>query len=245
MGSRDYPKSSLRRPPVVIAVIAVVLVLVVAVSFWVSASGEKAPEASATPKPSPSLPQVPGGQYGYAAARKTDPKPLTPKELFGSAKITNENRSYRRTTFDSSKVCKDAISGPKLEKALKAAGCNQLIRASFRDAKGLVIGTVGVANLKTSAGAKKVATAGAGDERKDFLKPLPGKDEISKFLGQGEAYAGGWYHGHYAVLLWFQFKDGHKPKKSELKRLTQAAVDITDQTVFAALDTRSISGVPS
>ncbi|GAA1009253.1 hypothetical protein Aple_095030 [Acrocarpospora pleiomorpha] len=245
MGSRDYPTSSLWRPPVIIAAIAIGLVLVVAVTFWVSASGEKAPEAIATPKATPSLPQGPGGQYGYAAARKTDPKPLTAKELFGKAKIAEEGRSYRRTTHKYDKVCKGAISGAKLEKALKDAGCNQLIRASFRDAQGKVIGTVGVANLKTSAGAKKVANAGAGAERKDFLKPLPGKDEISKFLGQGEAYAGGWYHGHYAVLLWFQFKDGHKPKKSELKRLTQAAVDITNQTVFAALDTRSINGAPA
>ncbi|GIH29150.1 hypothetical protein Aph01nite_74600 [Acrocarpospora phusangensis] len=245
MGSRDYPSSSLWRPPVAIAVIAVGLVLVVAVGFWFSASGEKAPETAASPKATPSLPQVPGGQYGYAASRKTDPEPLTTKELFGKAKITNKGRSYRRTTFKYNKVCKDAISGAKIEKALKAAGCTQLIRASFRDAGGKVIGTVGVANLKTSAGAKKVATAGAGDERKDFLKPLPGTDEISKFLGQGEAYAGGWYHGHYAVLLWFQFKDGHKPEKAELKRLTQAAVDITDQTVFAALDRRSIRGAPA
>ncbi|WP_214108773.1 hypothetical protein [Acrocarpospora catenulata] len=242
MGYPDHPSRPLWRQPVAIVAILLGAGLAVAFGFWVSARGEDTPPPKAEPKPSPSIPQIPGGRYGYTAARSTDPKPLTTKEIFGRNKITNEGRSYAVTTRRYDKNCKDAISGEKLEKALKAASCNQIIRASFRDAKGVVIGTVGVANLKTSAGAKKVAGVGAGKERKDFLKPLPGKDEYSKFLGQGEAYAGGWTHGHYAVLLWFQFKDGHEPKKADIKRLTQAAIDITNQTVFAALDVRTIHG---
>ncbi|WP_157530037.1 hypothetical protein [Microtetraspora niveoalba] len=140
------------------------------------------------------------------------------------------------------KKCADGVSGTKITKALKAGGCTQLIRASYKDSKDKIIGTIGVANLKTTTAAKKVASAGGGKERQDYLKPLPGTDDITKFLGTGDAYAGGWIHGHYTVLLWFQFKDGHNPSKTELKRLYQAALDITEKTVFPALDTRSLTG---
>ena len=46
------------------------------------------------------------------------------------------------------------------------------------------------------------------------------------------------------MLLWFQFKDGHKPSAAETKRLNRAASDIADKTVFPALDTRPLTGAP-
>ncbi|MEU7880449.1 hypothetical protein [Microbispora bryophytorum] len=215
--------------------------------LWYAARNEKPPVAAPTPTARPTPPLVsegPLGKFGYTASRTTDKSPLSLRELFAKGKFVKNKRSYVRTTFRKEKKCADGVTGDKITKALKAGGCTQLLRASFADSKGTVIGTVGVANLKTSATAKKVASAGGGGERKDYLKPLPGKDEATKHLGAGEAYAGGWTHGHYAVLLWFQFKDGHKPAKNELKRLYQTAVDVTDATVFPALDTRSLKGGP-
>ncbi|MFI7031348.1 hypothetical protein ACIBK1_21775 [Microbispora rosea] len=215
--------------------------------LWYAARTEKPPVAAPTPTVRPSEPLVsegPPGKFGYTASRTTDKSPLSLRELFAKSKFVKNKRSYVRTAYRKEKKCADGVTGDKITKALKAGGCTQLLRASFADSKGTVIGTVGVANLKTSATAKKVASAGGGGERKDYLKPLPGKDEATKHLGTGEAYAGGWTHGHYAVLLWFQFKDGHKPAKNELKRLYQTAVDVTDATVFPALDTRSLNGGP-
>ncbi|NJP24351.1 hypothetical protein FLW53_09085 [Microbispora sp. SCL1-1] len=216
--------------------------------LWYAARNEKPPVAAPTPTVRPTKPLVsegPPGKFGYTASRTTDKTPLSLRELFAKGKFVKNKRSYVRTAYRKEKKCADGVTGDKITKALKAGACTQLLRASFADSKGVVIGTVGVANLKTSATAKKVASAGGGGERKDYLKPLPGKDEATKHLGTGEAYAGGWTHGHYAVLLWFQFKDGHKPAKNELKRLYQAAVDVTDATVFPALDTRSLNGGPS
>ncbi|GLX04000.1 hypothetical protein [Microbispora sp. NBRC 16548] len=215
--------------------------------LWYAARTEKPPVVAPTPttRPSQLVSEGPPGKFGYTASRATDKSPLSLRELFPKGKFVKNKRSYVRTAFRKEKKCADGVTGDKITKALKAGGCTQLLRASFADSKGTVIGTVGVANLKTSATAKKVASAGGGGERKDYLKPLPGKDEATKHLGTGEAYAGGWTHGHYAVLLWFQFKDGHKPAKNELKRLYQTAVDVTDATVFPALDTRSLNGGPS
>jgi hypothetical protein len=220
-----------------------VLVAALFVGLWTAANGDvtTAPPPP-TPTPSAVVPSAPAGRYGFAGSRATDKTPLKLSELFGRKKITKGTHSYVLTTRRADKTCKNAIVGTKIEKALKAGGCTQLLRASYKDTKGTIIGTIGVANLKTTKAAKKAASAGAGKERKDFLKPLPGKDDVTKFLGSGDAYAGGWVHGHYAVLLWFQFKDGHLPSKAELKKLYLAAVDITDKTVFPALDTRTLTG---
>ncbi|MBO3747144.1 hypothetical protein J5X84_13785 [Streptosporangiaceae bacterium NEAU-GS5] len=220
------------------------LVAALFLGLWYAGHNETpAGAAAASPTPTAtSAPEVPGGTYGYAGSRKTDPVKLGLRELFPAKKVGAGAKAYLMTVNRNDKNCANAVTGDKLTKALKDGGCNQLIRASFRNAKGTIIGTIGVANLKTSAAARKVSTAGAGSERKDFLRPLPGKDTITKFLGQGEAYAGGWIHGHYAVLLWFQFKDGHLPSKTEVKQLNRAALDITNQTVFSALDTRSLTG---
>ncbi|WP_157518723.1 hypothetical protein [Herbidospora mongoliensis] len=241
MGSPARRRSGLVAPVVKTVVHTVVVTTLIGLLAGCS-DGAPPPAATTTAAPKPSLPVAPGGEFGYASARATDPDPLTQNEIFGRSRFTSNGRKYKMTVRKMDKVCKDAVTGDKLTKALKAAGCTQLARASFHDAKGEVIGTVGVANLKTSKGAKGVAGAGAGKERKDYLKPLAGDDAHTKELGDGEAYAGGWTHGHYAILLWFQFKDGHEPKKAELKRLYQAAVDITDAIVFPPLDSRSVRG---
>ncbi|WP_182898498.1 hypothetical protein [Microbispora sp. H10830] len=240
-------KGPLWRRPWALGLALLALIGALFTGLWYAARNEKPPVAAPTPttRPTQLVSEGPPGKFGYTASRTTDKSPLSLRELFPKGKFVKNKRSYVRTAFRKEKKCADGVTGDKITKALKAGGCTQLLRASFADSKGTVIGTVGVANLKTSATAKKVASAGGGGERKDYLKPLPGKDEATKHLGTGEAYAGGWTHGHYAVLLWFQFKDGHKPAKNELKRLYQTAVDVTDATVFPALDTRSLNGGPS
>ncbi|MCW2880458.1 MAG: hypothetical protein JWQ95_4558 [Sphaerisporangium sp.] len=204
--------------------------------------------ASPTARPSAQVPVVGSARdkYGFAASRKTDPQPLTLKELFGRKKVTTHGRSYLMTVRRADKKCKDAVHGTGMQKALTAGQCTQFLRASFRDAPGKLIGTVGVANLKTATSAKKAAKAGTGGELQDYVSPLQGKDSATKFLGSGgDSYATAWSQGHYLVLLWFQYKDGHKPSKAELKRLNGAAVDITETSVFSALDTRALTGARS
>ncbi|GAA4193437.1 hypothetical protein [Microbispora amethystogenes] len=240
-------RGPLWRRPWVLGLALLALIGALLTGLWYAAHNEEPPppDPGPTGRPTPLVSDRPMTKYGYAASRATDKSPLSLREVFGKAKPVNNKRVYVRTATRKEKKCADGVTGEKITKALKTAGCTQLLRASFADAKGTIIGTVGVANLRTSAMAKKVASAGAGDERKDFLKPLPGKDEATKHLGSGEASAGGWTYGHYAVLLWFQFKDGHKPTKSELKKLYQAATDIADASVYPALDTRALNGGPS
>ncbi len=238
-----YAPAPLWRRPIVLGGALLAMIGALFLGLWVAARSEKPPPPRVHPTPTTVVPETPKGKYGYAGSRTTDKMPLTIKEIFGAKKFAKSGRSYVMTVRRKEKSCDDGVTGESIKKALKAGRCTQLIRASFAGAKGTIIGTVGVANLRTSAHAKKVTSAGGGGERKDYLKPLPGTDDATKQLGgAGEAYAGGWAYGHYAVLLWFQFKDGHKPTKAELKRLYQAASDITDKTVFPALEHRSLTG---
>src|SRR5690606_41674667 len=106
------------------------------------------------------------------------PAALTTKELFPRTRIKSGRRTYVMRVSRRDKVCKNAVEGERIQKALKAAKCNQIVRASFEDSTGKIIGTVGVANLSTSAGAKRVASAGAAKERKDYIKPQIGRAHV-------------------------------------------------------------------
>ncbi|MEV0146562.1 MULTISPECIES: hypothetical protein [unclassified Nonomuraea] len=221
--------------------VAVLAALVVGLTMmWKAGSSESA--ATAPRRTSAPLPSVPPGKYGYAAQRATDPDPLTVKELFPSKKFAVSGRSYEMTITSKLKKCGDGALGSKLQKALTAGKCTQLIRASFRDKAGKVIGTVGVANLKTGKNATKVATAGS---QTNYVKPLPGKDAVTKLVGSGSGGAQVWTHGHYAVMIWFQNKDGSKPDKKSQKAIMRTADEIAKATVFKALDTRSLTGHPA
>ncbi|SEG99682.1 hypothetical protein SAMN05444920_113278 [Nonomuraea solani] len=189
------------------------------------------------------LPSVPPGKFGFATNRSTDPEPITVKEVFGKKKkFTVSGRSYEMTITSKDKKCNDGALGDTLQKALKSAKCNQFLRASFRDKAGKVIGTVGVANLSTGKNASKVAKAG---NTKNYVKPLAGKDTVTKFLGSGSGGARVSTYGHFAILVWFQNKDGTKPDSKGSKRIAEAINDITKATVFTALDNRSLTGNPA
>ncbi|SDH90224.1 hypothetical protein [Nonomuraea jiangxiensis] len=197
-------------------------------------------EVAPAERTSAPLPSAPPGKYGFAAERETDPDPISVKELFGSKKkLTFSGRGYEMTINKLDKKCADAALGDDLQKSLMDGKCNQLVRASFRDKAGEVIGTVGVANLSTSKNATKVAKTG---DTSNYVKPLPGKDSVTKQLGSGSGGAKIWTHGHYAILVWFQRKDGTKPDSKGSKRISQAIDDITKNTVFKALDNRSLTG---
>lgn len=207
--------------------------------MW-NADAPTADQTTTARQTSAPLPSVPSGKYGFAADRTTDPDSISVKEIFGTKKkFSVSGRGYEMTITSKDKKCTDGALGDKLQKALKAAKCTQFVRASFRDKDGEVIGTVGVGNLDTTTSAGKVAKAG---NTENYVKPLAGKDEVTKHLGAGSGGAKILTWGHYAVLVWFQNKDGTKPDSKGSKRISQAIDDITKATVFKAMDHRSLTG---
>ncbi|MEV0751019.1 hypothetical protein [Streptosporangium sp. NPDC050280] len=241
-----YDEGPRSRRPIYIAAGAFAALVAAGIGLAVLANSDPDPVPGAT-EPTAAAPLIPPantakGKFGFASSRASDPHPLTLNEVFKNKKIRIGGQTYLMTTRRTDKKCDKAVVGEKLQKALTSARCNQLLRASFRDASGKIIGTVGVANLKTSAGASKVVSASTGKEREEYIKPLPGKDKVTKLLGTGEAFVGEWRHGHYVVMVWFQYKDGHMPKKTEVKKLNQAAFGAADATVTPALESRTLTG---
>ncbi|MBF8188493.1 hypothetical protein ITP53_22750 [Nonomuraea sp. K274] len=244
MGWSPYDEGARSRAPLWFAIggVAVLGLLGGGLALMWNADGPDTAPTAATRPTSVPLPSAPPGEYGFAAERATDPDPITVKEIFGSKKkFSVSGRAYEMTVTNKAKKCNDGALGDALEKALKSGKCNQLVRASFRDKDGKVIGTVGVANLTSSKSASKVAKAGDTD---NYVKPLAGKDSVTKLLGSGSGGARISTHGHYAIMVWFQNKDGTKPDSKGSKRITQAIKDITSATVFKALDNRSVTGSP-
>ncbi|MEU0568386.1 hypothetical protein ABZ297_23790 [Nonomuraea sp. NPDC005983] len=239
-----YAEGKRSRGPLWFAIGGVAVLGLLGAGLWVmwNADGPQSAETEASRPSSAPLPTTPPGKYGFAENRSTDPEPLTVKELFPTKKLAFEGRSYEMTVTGKAKKCADVVIGDKLQKALKKAKCTQLVRASFRDKGGKVIGTVGVANLSTATNAGKVAAIG---DQKNYVKPLAGKDSVTKLVGTGSGGTKVWTHGHYAVMVWVQTKDGTKPDKKGTKRLFEAVDDFTKASVFKALDSRTLTGYPA
>ncbi|MFB9206876.1 hypothetical protein ACFFV7_37195 [Nonomuraea spiralis] len=242
VGWSPYDEGRRSRAPLWFAIggVALLALLGGGLTLMWKAGGSTTTEAARPTRTSAPLPSTPPGKYGFAAGRTTDPDPISVKEFFGSKKkITVSGRAYEMTVTSKDKKCTDGALGDKLQKALKSGKCTQLVRASFRDKSGKVIGTIGVANLKTSGTATKVAKVG---DASNYVKPLAGKDSVTKFLGSGSGGARISTHGHYAIMVWFQNKDGSKPDKKGSKRIFEAIKDLTGATVFKALDNRTMTG---
>ncbi|MFG1698068.1 hypothetical protein [Nonomuraea sp. NPDC049309] len=242
IGWSPYDENSRSRGPLLAGIggLVVLGLLTGGLVMMYNADDPVTAETTASRQTSAPLPSVPPGRYGFAASRKTDPDPISVKEIFGKKrKFTVSKRGYEMTITSKDKQCTDGALGDALQKALKSAKCTQFVRASFRDKEGVVIGTIGVANLSSEAQAKKVAKAGSTS---NYVKPLAGKDEVTKQLGSGAGGAKISTYGHYAILVWFQRKDGTKPDSKGSKRISQAIVDITKATVYEALDNRALTG---
>ncbi|GII03157.1 hypothetical protein Pta02_51650 [Planobispora takensis] len=242
-----YDEGPRSRRPLIIAAGGLAVLVAGGIGLAMLANSEDSPSAAAgSPTAAPTnaaAPADPGGEYGFTESRTTDPHALTLNEIFKKRKFRAGGQNYLMTVRRSDKKCKDAAVGSTLQKALTSGKCTQLLRASFKDSSGKIVGTLGVANLNTTSSAAKVVKATRGKSLDNYLKVLPGKDETTKWLGvQGEAVAGGWRHGHYAILVYFKYKDGHKPSESEAKKLNAAAFAVADATVTPALESRALTG---
>jgi hypothetical protein len=140
-------------------------------------------------------------------SRATDPSPLTLKEAFGKATFTAGGQKYLRTGWHQRRGCTGTVNGAKLTAVVKKGGCTQALRATYARGDKLLVGTVGVLNLKTEQAAKLAQKAAVAKDA--FLEPLPGKG-ASKTIGKGEALGTAQAQGHYLVMTWVQRPDGKK-----------------------------------
>jgi hypothetical protein len=235
------------RSSVVLAVSAVVVLAVAAAGFLLyTASHQNSPSVAAPTSPkttrhqstSPSPSPTP---TNHILSRTADPLPLSVGELF-PVRFTAGGRSFARTVARTQKNCPSAIVGSRLQAAVKAAKCSQVIRASYVAMAIKVMGTIGVLNLGTSQQAEK---AGHAVGASDFIALLKARKGVTRGLGRGTGIVEAEVKGHYLILMWAQFTTHHQPRKATQKtRLENFMKNLFEQTANVSLTRRMVDGTP-
>ncbi|MCW2898230.1 MAG: hypothetical protein JWO67_495 [Streptosporangiaceae bacterium] len=198
-----------------------------------------APAAAASPTVSTSPSTRPGA---LGNSRTTDPTPLTLNEIFRRHRFTVSGKRYAMTVGRSDRNCARTVKGARLVTALKRGSCTQVVRATFAAGDGKLIGTVGVANLRTAVAAK--AAARTWNAKDAWVQPVPGPG-ITKKIGTGSALGTLRYKGHYLLMTWVQQPNGKEIPAGERAAISKFGQDVMfGSGLFAALNYRSNEGKP-
>lgn len=199
------------------------------------------PAASATPTPTSTAPG--SSRWQKIASRSTDPKPLTTAELFSRSRVSAHGRSYHQVIHGATTRCSATVTGSRIKAAETAGHCTQLLRATYLRGDRKVMGTVSISNLSTYAAAHRAFEAAAGGQQ--YVTPLRGKSGRTARLGRGAALGIRQVKGHYLILSWVQYADGHKPATaSGRKQLSAFHSDVVSTTLARPLSYRMITGRP-
>ena len=178
------------------------------------------PAAQRTPSAGPSTPAPPPD--GGIDSVRTDAKAMTPEEAFPAASVSAGGTTFtqvRATVLDG---CKGAAKGG-FATALRSAGCERVVGATYVDTDEKYAVTTGIAALPSKDDAARAARA--ADSRKGaWFAALPAKkgtgaDKIDTAGG----YAASLNWGRYIVFSYATYSDGHTPgaKDKHLVRLSQ------------------------
>jgi hypothetical protein len=189
------------------------------------------------PSPSPS----PTGRWGHIQTRLTDPQKLTLHQLF-PVRFSSSGSAYTRTAAKAGKHCSSAVIGSRLQSAVSAAGCSQVMRASYLAGNRKMMGTIGVLNLK---GARVASRAGTAAGPSQFIAQLRGAKGPTRRLNKGTGIEEAEVKGHYLILIWAEFASLHAPKHhAQKKELVQFSTHLLKNTANVSLSRRLVTGKP-
>jgi hypothetical protein len=179
------------------------------------------------------------GKWQHIGTRAEDPDPLTLTELF-PPQFELDGSSYTRTAASATKNCTQPVFGARLQSALQAGRCTQLLRASYISGDGTMMGTIGVVNLSTSAAAQQAGQVTGPDE---LIAPLAGSKGPTSKLGNGTGVVQAEIKGHYLILMWAEYASLKSPSTSAQKQqLEQFATDLVTGSANIDLSTRMLTG---
>jgi hypothetical protein len=238
-----------RRGRVLLAAGLAVVVAAATGTYFYLASGHRSPShgvaaASNSPaatQPEPSASPTPTGRWGRIQTRKTDPQKLTLHQLF-PVRFTSAGSGYSRTAVKAGKHCSSAVLGSKLQSAISAASCSQVMRASYLAGNRKLMGTIGVLNLKS---ARLASRAGKATGPSEFIAQLRGAKGPTRRLTKGTGIEEAEVKGHYLILIWAEFASLHAPKtKAQKKELVQFCTRLLKNTANVSLSRRLVTGKP-
>ena len=181
------------------------------------------------------------GKWQHIGTRAQDPEPLTLQELF-PPQFELDGSSYVRTAAATTKNCSLAVFGSNLQAALQAGRCTQVLRASYISGNGAMMGTIGVANLASSADAQN---AGRVTGPQEIIAPLAAQKGPTSKLGNGTGVVQAEIKGHYLILMWAEFTSLKSPSTAaQRQQLEQFADNLLTGSANIDLSTRMLTGKP-
>jgi hypothetical protein len=243
---RTRPRGRQRGRVLLAAGLAVAVIGGSAAYLVVFRHGHSAPPAptspqAATVKPTSTVGAPPAslGPWGYIASRSTDPEPLTLGELFPAQFSDGAIRYYM--TVDQERVhCNLALTGSQLQAAAGQADCTQAMVATYV-ASNELMGTIGVLNLNTAAGAQSSGDA-AGPS--NYIEQLPGPAGPTKSMGNGTGIEAAEVKGHYLVLVWAESTTLQAPTTAQKLELQTFISTLIQRTANVSLASREVTGKP-
>jgi hypothetical protein len=179
---------------------------------------------------------------GFGNSRTTDARPLTLNEIFRHRTFKVGKMRYAMTIRRADRNCVKTVNGAKLVTALRRGSCNQVMRATFASGDGRLIGTVGVANLRTATAARSATRV--WNAKDSWVQPVPGAG-ITKKIGKGSALGTFQYKGHYLLMTWVQQPSGKEIPAGEHSLISKFGQDVMlGSGLFQALNYRGIEGKP-
>ena len=206
------------------------LVVVGAGSFFgvralTSGQSHQPPPAATRHTPSAGQSSAPANQPppdGGIDSIRTDGKPMTVAEAFPSTDVTVGGETFTRVRGDVVENCSDAAKGG-FAKALRDAGCDRVVAATFVDKHKKYAVTSGIAALPSKEAATK-ANRAADSRRGSWFTGLAGKrGSGAEKIDKAGGYAASLVWGRYIVYTYATYSDGHTPKTKDahLSRLSQ------------------------
>ena len=222
----------------------VVVILIVAVYVYLSSRPVTPTVHAAAPshRPVVSSSAAPTlGPWKHIEAQAVDPLPLSIGELFPARYSAGANSGIRTVDKVDTK-CTKAVIGSTLQSAVGKAGCTQVLRASYLSANRKLMATIGVLNLVDVAAAEKVGKASGATE---FIRQLPAAHGPTHRLTSGTGLEEAEVKGHYLILIWAEFANGHAPSgKRQRTQLANFSADLFAGTANVSLTSRMVTGKP-
>jgi hypothetical protein len=181
------------------------------------------------------------GKWQHIGTRKLDPAPLSTGELYPVAFMLF-GKQYTRAAATSDKDCTLVVFGNRLQTALTAGKCTQVVRASYVSGDSKMMGTIGVINLSTASAAQQAGQLTGADQ---LIAPLTAAKGPTKNLlsGTGVVYAE--VKGHYLILMYAEFTNLKSPSTATQKQqLVDFAKNAFDGSANISLSNRMLTGKP-
>jgi hypothetical protein len=144
---------------------------------------------------------------------RTDPAPITEAEIFPDSKIAVAGSQFTRVAIGIDRNCALGARGA-FARALKSAGCNKLVRATYVDRAKRFAVTAGVAALPTTALAMQADSAKVLKRNVWFAGLDGGPGSGGQHVAQTGGYAYSFVYGRYIIFAYATYSNGQTPTGS-------------------------------